>query len=669
MMMRMGGVLALSLGLIVMSPAAWAEDPPGLGGAYVLDTVGAVSGEDDEIMAALDALHAETNVNLFVVYVSSFTNPTDAIDWADTTAIDNGLGDRDLLLAVAVDERNFGLSVAEESPLSDGQLDAVENVIVTALRADDWSGAAIDGAEEIQKQLTTESGGISPVVPIIGGAVVIGGGVFLFSRLRKRRVEKTADAAPQGLSTAELDRKAGSLLVQLDDSIKTSEQELGFAAAQFGDTAIPPFAAAVASAKQKITEAFTLRQQLDDAQPDTDAQRREWTLRIIELAESADAELDAQADAFDELRELEKTAPQALELVRVDADRVGARVEPAEALLVNLGAKYAESALAPVAENSQKARQLLAFASGAAGQALTSIQASRNGEAAIAVRTAQASVGQADQLLNAIDEASENLHQASEALSAAVADTHADVAAARALPQDTLSAQLAPAIAAAEAALASVDERDPVAGIARVQQANAALETVFESVRTQQQRHANATARLQPAITAARSSITDTLNYITTRRGGVGESARTRVSEADRSLSQAVALAASDPVAALAAAESASQLARTAWQLAERDVQSFQNRDGYAEAHSYPGSGSADMGGLVGGLLEGLFSGSGGWGGGGSRSGGGWSSGSSSRSSSYGGSSRSSRSSRSSSSGSRRSSGGSSRGRSRGGRF
>lgn len=42
---RLGAVIALSAGMLVTTAAAQAEDPIDLGGAYVLDTTGAITGD------------------------------------------------------------------------------------------------------------------------------------------------------------------------------------------------------------------------------------------------------------------------------------------------------------------------------------------------------------------------------------------------------------------------------------------------------------------------------------------------------------------------------------------------------------------------------------------------------------------------------------------------
>lgn len=680
MLRRLGAVVALTAGMLALTaPAAHAADPVDLGGAYVLDEVGAVSGEEQTIRDALDSLHSRAQIDLFVAYVDSFDNPSDAVAWADETALRNNLGSNDLLLAVAVADRQYAFSIDPAFTLSDSQLDVVEAAIEERLRDSDWSGAAIAGAQSLEAEATgvvgpgpvqtsqpvDGGGGGIPVLPIVGGAAVVGVGVFVYSRIRRRARDGSTTAVPERMTQEELDRRAGTLLVQLDDSLKTSEQELGFAVAQFGDEATGDFTATLASAKSKVAQAFTLKQQLDDATPDTADQRREWTTQIIQLCEAADAELDAQADAFDELRQLEKNAPQELVAVRAELQRAREREDAAAAALAALTATYAPTAVRPVADNITQARKLLDFADAATTRAQAAIDGAKPSEAAIAVRTAQSGAAQAAQLFDAVDTLGTNLADATAKLDAVVADTQQDVAAGKALDTD---AALTAAIAAATEALAA-PRADPVAALSQLERANAELERVFTGVRDAQQQVARARTQLDAALSGARAQVQAATEYITTRRGGVGSTARTRVSEAERHLATATGLAAADPVGALREATQAIQLAEGALDIARSDVAGYDTvpSDSYYER----GSDGADLGGILGDWLLGGGGGGGGWSSGRSSGGGGWFSGGggssrssyssrSSRSGSFGGSSR--RSGRSSG----RSSGG---GRSRGGRF
>ena len=632
----------LALAFLVAAPAL-ADEPVDLGSSPVLDAAGVL--DDAAAESAIDATYDRTGVALFVVVVDTFDSPSNADDWATETAERNGLGVDDVLLAIAIEDRTYSLS-ADVATLDDGQYEAVLSRIDASLSDDDWDGAVAGAAAEIADQLDPPF----PVVPVaIGGGVVglgalVAGGVAIGRR-------RSANAGIRA-AAKDLDTRAGSLLVQLDDAVKTSEQELGFAVAQFGEEPTAPFRTALAAVKAQVKEAFEIRHRLDDAQPETAEERRTLTLRIIELCEAADAALDAQDEAFDALRDLEKNAPQLVESVGAEHAALAARIDAAEATVGGLSSTYGVPAVDAIDENPAQARKLTAIAGTALDAARAALAAGEAGQAAVAVRTAQQSVGQVTQLLAAIDTAAAELPALRARLDAAIADTRADTAEAQAADRTALNA----VIAEAERVLAAADAQDPTTALAAVEQINATLNRDLASVRDRQAQVARAIAQLDRVTAEARSGVDSAREYLTTRRGAVGASARARLTQAESQLAQADALAATDPVAALTAAQDASNLAGRALSLARSEVASF---DSPVRDLSW-GSNASDTedwgGAILGGILEGLFSG----GGGGSSSG--WSSSNRRRSSSSGGfggsSRRSSGSSRSSSSGGRRARGG-----------
>src|SRR5690606_1130918 len=103
------------------------------------------------------------------------------------------------------------------------------------------------------------SGGGTAGWLLVGGVVVVGGATAWALTRRKKLPAQLPQVAtgPDGkpldplasLSIPELRTKAGSLLIAADDAIRSSEQEVGFAQAQFGETAIKPFAEDIETAK------------------------------------------------------------------------------------------------------------------------------------------------------------------------------------------------------------------------------------------------------------------------------------------------------------------------------------------------------------------------------------------------------------------------------------
>lgn len=631
----LGGV---ALAFLVAAPAL-ADEPVDLGSSPVLDAAGVL--DDAAAGAAIDETFDRTGVSLFVVVVDTFESPSDADSWTTETAERNGLGVDDILLAIAVEDRTYSLS-ADYATLSDAQYDAVLDALEPELRDSDWDGAVAAAAGAIADQLDPPF----PVVPVaIGGGVVAVGGIIAGGVAIARR--RSANAGTRA-AAKDLDTRAGSLLVQLDDAVKTSEQELGFAVAQFGEEPTAGFREALDAAKAQVKEAFEIRHRLDDAQPETAEERRTLTLRIIELCEAADDTLDAQDEAFDALRDLEKNAPQLIESVGAEQAGLAARIDAAETTVADLRRRFGAPAVDAIDENPAQARKLGGVAGASLEAARAALASGEAGQAAVAVRTAQQSVGQVDQLLAAIDTAATELPALSARLEAAIADTRSDVAEARATDGTALDA----AADDAERVLAAAAAQDPATALAAVEQANVALNGELAGVRDRQAQVARAAAQLDRVTAEARGAVDSAREYLTTRRGAVGASARARLAEAESRLAEAGALGASDPVAALTAAQDAARLAGSALSLARSEVASF---DSPVRDLSY-GSGGGDWGGaILGGILDGLLSGGG-------SSSSGWSSGGrrSSSSGGWGGSSRRSSGSsrRSSSSGGRRSRGG-----------
>ena len=621
---------------------AEAQSPVDLGGAYVVDTVNAVGARGAEITAATDALYASTKLQLFVVYVDSFTGVSDKTGWAESVAKKNGLGGNDILLAVATVDRNYSIHYGASAPDASAMKAVETDDIIPALKKNDWVGAAVAAANGYAGVSSGGTGGGSdtnssdppaqssagsalPIVILLMLLALVVLGVIFFLRSRRKRAAGGAGSAPAGPTQAQLDQRAGSLLVQLDDSLKTSEQELGFAVAQFGTDVTTPFRASLATAKSQVAEAFTLRQKLDDSVPETAEQRRAMTAHIIELCEVADTELDAQADAFDDLRKLEQNAPKALETVVTDAEAVRARLATARTTLATLQESFSTAALSSIASNPDQVAKLLEFVGSSGSTAQAAIASGDSGSAAINVRAAQASIGQTTQLLDSIDSLASGLADARGKLAAAVADTQQDLATARGLPAAAsgfLSEPTAAAQAALTAATTGSGSADPLASLASLSTANAALDRVLDAVRDEQQKLQSAIAQLPTTMSTASSQISAANDFITTRRGGIGATARTRVSEAARHFELAASLAPSDPVTALAEATAARSLAAQALALAQNDIDyggGMGLGGGGGRGESFGGGlGGAILGGLIGGMLSGGGSfGGGGFGGGG----------------------------------------------------
>jgi len=618
-LLRKGSVvLAIVAGMVLMgaADAARAEDPVAFGPSPVVDSAGVLGDQTDEVVASIDAAAERSGRQLFVAYVDTFTNPEAADEWATRTAIDNNMGSEDYLLAVAVDGRAYYLSAASDASLSDAELDRISlEVIEPRLRDEDWAGAAIAGAEAIAGDT---GGGIGAGLIwflVIAAAVVIVVAIVLARRKRKRA---SVDAGGVPLpSIDDLRRRAGSALVQADDALKTSGEELGFAVASYGDEATNDFRTALESAKSKVAEAFTLQQRLDDAEPDTDDERRAWYSAIIQLTDEADALLDEQAERFDALRDLERNAPEALARLESAATAVEGEVAPAAERLSGLRGQYGESALAPVADNPEQAQVRMTFARASLTAARTAVDAGQGGRAAVSIRAAEEAVDQAKLLSGAIERLAADLAAADQSLVAGVAELDRDVQTARSLNTESTNAIADRVAAEASEIRSSIGRpgRDPLALQARLEQVDAEIDAAVQGARDAAEQTARAQAQLDRSLAAARAQVNATEDYLVARRGAVGAEARTRLAEAGRLLVEAEATAPTDPAQALTTAQRADQLARSAMSLAQQDVGGFSGGMGGGFGGGGGSAGGDVFGAVLGGILINSVLGGGGGGG------------------------------------------------------
>jgi chromosome segregation ATPase len=410
-----------------------------------------------------------------------------------------------------------------------------------------------------------------PSLIVFGTAAlaVILGARAMRARLRTQGIDPVS-------TRASLEQSAGVELVRADDLLRNAEDEVEFARAQFGDTAAANLAAAVATGRQQLREAFSLHQQLHDAVPDSDAQRRRWSQRIVELCGAISTQVSAELSQLDGRRAVERSAPDQLaELERQLAD-IEARIPEADSTLDRLSETYAPGTYSPVENAPAVAAEALAAARTALTEARTRV--STNEPAAELLDTATAELQAARHTLDAVHRTASRLDAANAELATAVAQTRRAVTEASAqrdaaaLPES--ADEISRALDVTTATIALVTDRrqlpDPLARLDELRDAVARLDAVLATARSQQQRIDNAREALRGALFSARSHLEVARGFIEDHRGRVGADARTRLAEAERQL--ALAEAADDPVEALDTARRVSRLAQDADALARYDA-------------------------------------------------------------------------------------------------
>lgn len=628
--MTVFGGLVAAPALAVATPA----EAPSFLEEHLTDSAGVLGADAVAVEEALTRLADETPLDLFVVFVDSFDG-MDSAAWVNEAASASNLGVNDVLLAVAVGDRVYDVSVdtdgvVEAATISRILADGVE----PALANDDWSGAAIAFADGLREDYAGSGGGGSAAsgggIPIgwiaAGGAVVVGGAV-LASRGRRRK-GAPAGVDPRQVPTAELDKRAGSALVQVDDAIRSSEEELGFARAQFGLQATDTYARALENAKRQATQAFELRKRLDDHIPETEPERRALLTGILQLAESVDQTLQAEKKSFDDLRAMESRAGEVLAEMATRAQEVGRRVEGARSILASLSTAYSAGALASIARNPDQALQLLESARSAITAGQGRLAADDRAAAVGNARIAEQAIGHADRLLAAVAGANTALAESGPRLEQRIASLTSDIKDASRLAGGDHAI-----VAARQEAQAAISDGhnarrggDPIAALSRLEQAETALDRALMPYREReanQRRSAELTAERFPRVEA---KIASADSFIASNRGAMDTTPRTRLSEARRLLEAARGMAQANPEAALQSLDQADRLVDEALSLATRQRDNFPWNTNQPTRGGGVDIGSLILGGILGEILDndgrrggGSFGGGsfgGGWGGG-----------------------------------------------------
>ncbi len=648
--MRLARLLSLLVAILtaatLVAPSAAAESPFRLPD-YVTDNAGVLDDRQlADVQKAVDQLYRERRVRLWVVYVDSFA-PQGAVGWAQQTQKISDLGSEDAILAVATGQRSYAFLVSptaaggSSTKIDDIRRDRIE----PALRNNDWAGAAVaaaTGLAGLGKSAPGTGGGMSVLtlvlIAVIGLLVI--GALMLWSRRSRRKrheadvaaaanVDPTDPAALASVPIEALDDLSRSIVVKVDNAVRTSANELVLAVEEFGEAQTAPFATAVDNARTTLKQAFAVRQKLDDDVPEPLPERRDLLTRVVVSAAKANRELDTQTEAFHQMRDLVFNAPERLDVLTQQLVTVTARIEPCQQKLDQLHTEFDESALASVSRNVNAAKERVGFADEAItrGRDLAAKPvAGEVGDLVDCVRGAESALQQATTMLDAVDSAASDIRRAVSALPGAIEDIQRGITqAAEQLAQGGL-AKTAELSAARDAAVKAVTAAqstgtaDPLGAFTGLTQADADLDRLLATVSEEREAAERLAKSYEQALFTAQSRVRSVSDYIDTRRGSIGPEARTRLNEALRQLEAAQTKKSTNLSEAIAHANGAAMLAAQAQQLANDDVQAGQ-RDYQAR---YRG-GQSDMGAMVGGIILGNIL-RGGFGGGHGGGGGGWTS-------------------------------------------
>ncbi|MGO9158634.1 TPM domain-containing protein [Mycobacterium sp.] len=216
---RLFGVVLtiLTAGLLLATPAG--AQPPSKLTDHITDSSGVLTDSSRAtVTAAIDRLYHDRHIQLWVVYVDNFSRFKPE-NWADRTRSESGMGDHDVLLAVATNTKLYAFSVPPKAQgLTAAELNSLQsNKIELAVGAKDWSGAAVAAADGLNQSASSSKRiwlliAIGVIVVVVVVVVVL---VLLRARRRRRAARRVGpsdgqpniggrvDSLGQALSTAD----------------------------------------------------------------------------------------------------------------------------------------------------------------------------------------------------------------------------------------------------------------------------------------------------------------------------------------------------------------------------------------------------------------------------------------------------------------------------------
>ncbi|MBP2437601.1 hypothetical protein [Microbacterium amylolyticum] len=424
---------------------------------------------------------------------------------------------------------------------------------------------------------------------------------------------KREEQAKRDREDAELVRRAQQALVETDERIRTTRDELSFAQAELGEKATHDLSEALHAVATHMREAFALHQQNHDALGTEPGDVRARGERILQLCEWAEQVLDERTEVLRERIEKVREAPMQLQRIRTQSALMRERLPATEAAIARLSERYSPEAMQRVGANAVEARQLLDFADHSADVAARRRESGHRDDAMVALETATEAVRRAGKIIDGVDDFEIEAMRAQSTLADVVADSRGDIQEARLGPQ---TRDVAAAIAALENELRALPApgtpTDPFADLARIGEVNAALDRAVSLARERAARPVPSLLHVQHDVDAADRAIAVTRSLVDGHRGWIGADARTRLAEAERTRIDVDPLMREEDTRehAQQLARRTAQLANEALRLAQRDIDSSRPDEWGGGWGGPPSRGGGGGGGLLGPMLGGAVIGS-----------------------------------------------------------
>ena len=599
----------------------------------VTDDAGVLSTQEKaELREKIGQLQKEEHRTLFV-YITDELG-TDPETFAAAAVKDKG--PNSAVYALSINDRKMGVQTGDAWPK--GRLDQMYDAAYDKLASDEYGASALALADAALGNSASDSSGLAWLGGGAAAIVAAGGGIMYYSRRNTKKnnaqtLESAREIAPGDtdqlgrLPLETLDQLAQEELVSTDESIRRGKEELNIALSEFGPERVRPFTKAMNHSTSTLQKAFHLRQRLDDAVPESPAERRQMLVEIVSSCGQADDALDAQAEEFAKMRDLLIHSDEKLDELTQRTVGLRARLPEAESTLTGLKSNYDEHVLSSIADNPELAAASLDEAEKLLDKArkVQEQPAGQQGPLVGLIRDIEHACEMTDRLISGVENAEENIATARGNLEALIAEVEGEINEARELERqgkaqgttadwDKLEDLLGRAGTAVNETKTH-GQQDPLGQHTALTSIDTELDEALDRVREKTSTHARQLDLFRQQISVAESNIQAAEDLISSRGRIIGSGARTALADAKRLHAQALHTERSDIRAALQASREAVAAAQAALQRAKDDIDEHRRRQQRQQMGNAAGNVVTGM--VLGQMLSGGRGFGGGFGGGG----------------------------------------------------
>ena len=507
-------------------------------------------------------------LDAYVVLVNDFSDQA-PVKWCETAGTKSGLSNSSLVLVIATEQRvaatcgntdQKGIAdsavvsafsaakteLGKANPLDGDTVVSAIQAYSSSLKASQSSGSTIKKSTTPTKTRAAKSSSsstssssafpLSSIILFVFFLILLP--IILITAIARlqRKTRKTVVGTQEQQrvqSTLDLAR----MLLDADDVVRASEDEIEFARAQFGPDAVASFSSAIDNARALVSRGFALQRGNEDGSNPVSTQEMNDFINRLNAAMN---QLVQERQSFTERRNKEANIGEQVSDLLDSIAQTRNQISQAEMDLQTLKLAYSAEAIASLIGRPDQARALLDQAETSAKEALAAQQSGQNAYETLEV--ARRALALARHQLESITQAPDQLARSSELLTAAIGSITSDISDVTRLKADPVAFK--PLVDSAQAAIsgghaAQNGHGDPLAALESLRLAEAALDEALAPLRSAEERAQRAQSGIDALLSQADSEVARANQHITSHGSLVGFDARSQLSFARSALQNA----------------------------------------------------------------------------------------------------------------------------------